>query len=502
MALAAGLFTALAALAVVATVLVRDWRSELAGRSRPESKSLAVLPLTNMSGDPNQEYFSDGMTEQLITDLAKLGRVKVISRTSVLRYKGTTKPMGQIAKELGVDAILEGSVVRSGDRVKISVQLIDGKTDSHLWAESYERELRDIFSLQREVATATTGAIAGHLTAQAEARLPVRRQVAPQAYEAYLKGRYFSNQNQWAPDSYAKCLTFFQKALSIEPAYAEAHAGLADCHAMAAMLGVAPPLEVMPKAKEAAEQAVRLDDSLADGHSAFAVALLFYDWDWPAAEREFQRAIQLDPNHPYSHQYYKMGLMFAGRPDEAIAESKRWLELDPLNLSPNLDLAWAYFYGGRRYQDSLAQAQRTLELDPNFAPAHMIMGWNYAALGRNEEAKQACRKALQLAPDDQVIMASCAYVFGRVGARDEAVRYQQKLLAMAKTTHVDAFNLGQAFAGTEDPRALDWFERAYVQHSVFMPGLWVEVLPDSIRSHPRFQALLRRVNFPARPAKE
>jgi len=492
MAIAAGLFAALAVLAVVATILVPQWRSQPAARSRPEIKSLAVLPLANMSGDPNQEYFADGMTEQLITDLARLGKFKVISRTSVLRYKGTTKPMEQIAKELGVDAVLEGSVVRSGDRVRISVQLVHGATDTHLWAERYERDLRDIFALQREISTASTRAIGSQL-AKGE-RPPPRQRVAPEAYEAYLRARYATIVP--TPSGLAKCSTLLERAISLEPAYAEAYGALAECYTLAGIWGEATR-EVMPKAKAAAEKAISLDDSVAAGHAGLARVRLFYDWDMPGAEREFWRAIELDPSRSETYGGYAALLAYAGRFDEAITAAKRAVELDPLNPYSHFGLGWAYFYAGR-YQESIVPYQKSLELDPNSGLVYPELGWAYAALGRKEEARQACRRSLQLSTHDaQVPLASCAYVFGRVGPRKDALRYQQELLTLAKRTHVDPYNIALAYAATEDKRALDWLERAYAEHNVNMPGLGVEVLlPDSIRSDPRYQDLLRRMNFP------
>jgi TolB-like protein len=342
------------------------------GSSSKPLRSITVLPLANLSSDPGQEYFADEMTEELITQFSKLGDLKVISRTSVMQYKGTRKPLPQIARELGVDAIVEGAVQLSGQRVRITAQLVDGKTDKHLWAEDYDRELSDVLMLQGEVARDIAAKIDIQLTPQQRQRLEKQvHPVIPEAYQSYLLGRYYWNKR--TADGLEKAGVYFQKAIQIDPNYALAYSGLADYYAFLTLLGgpeVMRPPDTMSKAKAAAVRSLQLDDSLAETHASMGHVLHNYDWDWAGAEREFKRAISLNPNYSIVHHWYAYLLMQQGRVSESLGESRRALELDPLSLFINNGLARMY-YLSRRFNDSIAQCQRGLEIDPAYVPARI-----------------------------------------------------------------------------------------------------------------------------------
>jgi TolB-like protein len=319
--------------AAAVSALVHRWTPAKGGNGASTTPtaitSLAVLPLANLSRDPEQEYFADGMTEALITDLSRIGSLRVVSRTSVMHYKSTEKPLPEVARELKVDGIVEGSVLRSGDRVRITAQLIRAADDRHLWAESYERELRDILVLQGAVAQDIAGQIKGQLTAQEHGQLTNRPAAKPAAYLAYVRGRYFWNKRN--EESLKTATTYFEEALREDPAYAPAYSGLADSYFYRGYgFGRLPPREAMPKAEAAALKALALDDTLAEAHTSLALLKFFYDWDWPGAEREFRRAIELNPNYPTAHHGYSVFLAAMRRSDESVAEARRALEADPL----------------------------------------------------------------------------------------------------------------------------------------------------------------------------
>lgn len=313
----------------------------LYNRSHADIQSLAVLPLTNLNANPAQEYFADGMTEALITELAKISAVRVISRTSVVQYKETKKTLPEIAHELKVDAIVEGSLLYSGDQVRINAQLLQANPERHLWAESYERKISDILALQSEVTRAIATEINARLTPQEQAHLTRVRQVNPEAYQAYLKGRYFWNKR--TPEGFNKGIKYFNQAIVIDPSYAPAFAGLADCYNLLNDNDVLPPKEAIPRAKAAAEQALAIDSTLAEAHASLGFALARYDWDWIGAEHELQRAIELQPNYAIAHHWYALQLGMMGRFQEAMMEMNKALELDPLSLIINANIGWLFF---------------------------------------------------------------------------------------------------------------------------------------------------------------
>jgi TolB-like protein/DNA-binding winged helix-turn-helix (wHTH) protein len=377
-------------------------------------QSIAVLPLENLSGDPGQEYFADGMTDALITDLAQIGALRVVSRTSVIRYKGMRKPLPEIARELGVDGIVEGTVTRSGDRVRITSQLIYAPSDQHLWAHSYERNVGDVVSLQGEVAQAIAGAVRAAVTPEQRARLSAKATVNPKAYEAYLKGRYF--QNKRTQEGLRRAMEYYQQAVAEDPRYAPAYAGLADTYFPLTNWGWVSIREAIPKAKATALKAVELDEGLAEAHVSLGMVRFVYDWDWPEAGKQFEQALALNPAYPLAHMWYSYYLMALGRSDESLAEMKRAVDLDPVSPELSHYTAWLLGLIGR-YDEAIAQERQTLEMDPGFPPAHSVLAGAYAAKGMYREALAEIEKLSALSPGSPVALVALASVHAPLGER-------------------------------------------------------------------------------------
>jgi eukaryotic-like serine/threonine-protein kinase len=485
-------------LALLFVLNVGGWRERLLrGLTNRQIESLAVLPLQNLSRDPEQDYFADGMTEELITDLSKIGALRVISRTSVMHYKGTTKTLPEIARELKVDAVVEGSVRRSGDQVRITAQLIYAPTDRHLWAESYERSLRDVLALQSEVASAIANEIKIKVTPEEQVHLSSSHLVNPDAYEAYLKGRYYWNQRR--PEALKIGLQNFQQAIEKDQNYASAYSGLADSYFVLAIAGSVPASEAMPKARAAALKALQIDDTLAEAHASLGVVLENYDWKWMEAEREFKRAIELNPNYSIAHHYYAGHLMLMGRHTEAIAEVKRAIGLDPLSPIINTFLGRAYYYA-RQYDQAIAQYRRTFEIVPNFAVASSFLVQAYEQEAMYEAAIAESRSALigdgQSPEKAAKIVAELSSAYKASGARG----YWQKRLDLAKKeSKQHPMSLEMAYIHSrlgQNEQAFAWLERAYEEHDMWLSTLKVEPKWDSLRSEPRFQDLVRRVGLP------
>ena len=495
-----------AVVVLVAALLLLDaggLRSKWFGRGArgPSIRSIAVLPLTNLSGDPAQEYFSDGMTEELITHLSKISALKVISRTSVMRYRDTRKLLKEIARELGVDGIVEGSVLRSGERVRITAQLIDASTDAHLWAESYERDLKDVLALQGEVARTIAGAVNVALTPKEQARLSRVRPVNPEAYEAYLKGTY--NWMKLTPQGIDASRGYFERALEKDPSYALAYQGLAWYWVVRQQLGHTAPSEAGPKAKAAALQAIALDESCAEAHEALAVVKTWTDWDWAGAEREWRRTFELNPNSSNAHAYYAHFLAIIGRADEAVRHSERAIELDPSNALFRGMYAMVLVYE-RRYDDALAEANAALAIQRDIAPARAARRSVYGIKGMRKE---------QLAEQREQI----SYDPGRLAAFDKGLAeggYEgvQRAIADLLTKRLEKTS-GEPNAGTlrvfmpcaiahryfdarDHDRALDWLEKAYDMRDPNLPYEIAFPTWDPLRANPRFQALARRMNLP------
>jgi serine/threonine-protein kinase len=459
----------------------------------PQIRSLAVLPLENFSRDPEQEYFSDGMTEQLITDLAQIGALKVISRTSVMQYKGTRKPIPEIAKELGVDAVIEGSVQRSGDRVRITAQLIEATTDRHLWARSYERDMRDILAMQGEVAQAIAGEIQVTLTPREKALLASARPVNPEAHELYLRGRYFWNQRTL--ESYQKGLRYFEQAIEKDPNYALAYVGLADSYALMTVFANVPPGETFSRARVAAQKALELDETLAEAHASLAYIHLNYDLDWAGAKKEFRRSLELNPSYAQAHHWYAHYLTALGKMDEAFAESQRALDLDPLAPVMREHLCWQYMIA-RQPDQAIERCRQDLEVRPDFAQIRMHLGNAYLEKRMPEKAMAEFERALSASGNNALYRSSLVRGLAQAGRIAEAEKLLNEMKADAKQKYISPLEIAAACAGLgHTDEAMAWLDRAYAERSPTLYMLNAEPRWDTLRSNPRFQALLRRIGF-------
>jgi TolB-like protein/DNA-binding winged helix-turn-helix (wHTH) protein/Tfp pilus assembly protein PilF len=480
-------------LAIGSAVYVRDRRADVPLRPH----SLAVLPLENLTGQADQEYLVDGMTDELITSLAKIGSLRVISRTSIMPYKSVRKPLREIARELNVDAIVEGTLSRSGSHVRITARLIDAATDRLLWGENYDRELGDAVALQNQIATAIATELPARLTPGERARLASAHSVDPAAYELYLKGRYF-----WVKrteESFRRAMDYFRQAIDRDPGYAAPYSGLADCFVLFGSsfdVGGRAPSDVQPKARAAALKALELDDSLGDAHSSLAYVKLNYDWDWTGAEAEFKRSLTLNPGYAHGHHWYAHLLLSSGRQDEALAESTRALELDPLSPIINVHLAWHYLYT-RQYDRALDQATKTLDLDPSYALAHWYRGLAFGQKGMYVEALRELERARELLPGNPAVRSDIGYVHAVAGNEREAERVIGELKEESARRYVTPYELAliQVGLGKRD-QAFEWLEQAFRDRSDQVIYLAVDPRLDAIRSDPRFDNLVRRVGIP------
>jgi serine/threonine protein kinase/tetratricopeptide (TPR) repeat protein len=457
-------------------------------------KSIAVLPLVNLSGDSEQEFFADGMTDALITDLAKIGNLKVISRTSIMRYKGTDKPMRDVARELGVDAVIEGSILRGGDRVRINAQLIDAATDEHLWAESYERELSDVLALQSDVAQAIAKKIEVQLTDQEQARLASPRTVNPEAHEAYLKGRHFWYKR--SAEAVKKGLEYFERAAELDPAYAPAYAGIADSYLvdLGGYLGVEPGA-AYDEARASALKALELDDDLAEGHTSLAAVMTDFEWQWDGAQREYERAIELNPSSVTAHYWLADHLSRMGRHDEAIARVDAALDIDPLSPTGTFFGAWVRFYA-RRYDDAIEMARKALELESNYMPAWRILGWAHEERAQYDEAIEAHQRAAAISKGSSNFAAQLGRAYALAGRTDEAQQVLDDLKRRATNEPVSSHDVAVLYAALGDhEQAFEWLGRACDEHSEHVPYAGVNPRLDALRSDARFAAVLERLNL-------
>jgi len=493
--MAGGILIAALLIALAVFMNIGGVRDRLLGKaSGRKIRSVAVLPLENLSRDPEQEYFADGMTEQLITDLAQINALKVISRTSVMRYKGARKPLPQIAQELGVDAVVEGSVQRAGDRVRITAQLIDARADQHLWARSYERDLRDVLALQDEVAQAIANELQIELAANGPLRHGSPRPVDPQAYEAFLKGRYYSSKR--SAEDLRKSIEYFQSAVEKDPIYAAAYSGMADAYALLGYRGNLPTSEALSKAKTAALKAVALDDSLAEAHASLAFIAETYEWDWPTAEREYKRALELNSGYAESHNWYAGFLMYQGRYEEGIAQAKRARELDPLSLPINNALGGRLLLAGRD-SEAIEQIRKTLEMDPNFAPGHNQLGWAYIKEGKYEEAIAEFQKWQVLSGSDPDESVDLGFAYAVGGKKDVARKMLARLKKKRERSFVSPASLAILCGALgEKDEAFAWLDKAYDLRDPQLTFLKVGPKFTPLRSDPRFQDLLRRMRLP------
>ncbi len=491
---------ALAAAAAILVVWRLDWRARSLAKTNSQTniQSLAVLPLENLSGDPSQDYFADGMTDELITNLGQIGSLRVISRTSVMQYRGVHKPLPQIARELNVDTIVEGTVVRSGGQVRITAQLIQASADKHLWAQSYERDLKDVLGLQREIANAIAKHV-GSTLAPPQIRLGSGRPTSPEVYESYLKGEYFLN--RFTPDSIRKAADYFQQAIEKDPNYAPAYSKLAGCYQILAGMGAIPKKVAYPKAKVLVAKALELDPQFAAAHAVRGWSLLLYELDFATAGAELKRAVELNPNGVEGHQGLGDYYATMGQLQESVLEVERARELDPLASIVNSDLCTMLFFA-RRYDEALAQCKANLDLDPNSVRALWFIGDVYAAKGMNSEAVSTFLQAMQLggAPPGMIAAA-------KTGARDSGLKGYWKALTPFLPENVANGNLepfdaavGYAYAGDAD-MALRSLEKAVEARCYGITYLAVNPMFDELRSDPRFVSLLRRIGLPQSQAR-
>ena len=490
--------TALVLVVILAVVFGFDpggVRHRLVGEpSVPRIQSIAVLPLENLSKDPEQEYFADGMTDELITNLAQISALRVISRTSAMQYKGTKKSLSEIARELRVDAVVEGTVMHSGDRVRITAQLIEASTDHHLWAASYDRDLQNVLSMQEEVTRAIVSEVRVKLTAQEQARLASMHPINPEAFQLWLKGRYYWYKLN--PEGLQKAIEYFQQALEKDPTYAPAYAGLADSYNLLAFFNVFPPREVMPKAKAAAVKALELDDNLAEAHVSLGWAGFTYDLDWPAAGKHFERAIVLNPAYPLAHSYYSLYLGALGRAEEGLTEAKRALDLDPVSPAINHYVV-VQLYLARRFDEAIEQCRKTLELDPSFTPVRGTLAEVYSAKGMYREALAEYEEYSALSGGSPRSTAFVGYAHARLGQRSQAFRVLEQLRAASKQKYVPALSFAIVYVGLgEKEQAFLWLEKAYDERTNSLAYLKVQATWDPLRSDPRFADLVRRIGLP------
>jgi TolB-like protein/DNA-binding winged helix-turn-helix (wHTH) protein len=484
---------AAAAVAVVAGLIATGTWPRLRGQlASAPIRSLAVLPFENLTGDTEQDYFADGMTDAVITDLAQVRALRVISRTSVTQYKVAKKALPRIAEELGVDAVVEGTVSRSGDRVRITAQLIQAATDRHLWAQSYERELRDVLSLQREVAAAIAQAIQVKLQPEEKRRMSqAQASIDPQAYEAYLKGRFYWSKR--SAETSRKAVGYFEQAIERDPDYAPAYSGLSDTYRAFDVQGLAPPRECMPKAEAAARKALALDDTLAEAHASLAGVLYRYDWDWEGAEREFRLSLELEPNYAEGHRAYAVYLMTVRRHEEALAEAQRARELSPLSLAINTELGLALVRLGR-YDEAIEQLQKTLEIDPKFGRVYQTLAFAYEGKGDWPRAMEA----LVSRPGSPQGRSNpwLGYAYGVSGRRREALEIMARLETVSHERYVSpqGFAIIHLGLGNKE-QAMAWLERAYDERAFEVLG-FSGPLFDRLSGDPQFQDLLRRMRLP------
>ncbi len=459
-------------------------------------ESLAVLPLVNISGDAGQDYFADGMTEALTTDLARMQSVQVISRSSTMQYKDAKKTLPDIARELHADAIVEGSVQRSGNRVRVTAQLIRAATDKHLWAETYERDFRDILALEDDVASAIAKQIQSKLGGPQPHPLPTAQTISPEAYETYLKANYYLDQFELQ-----KSIDYYNQAIKLDPNYAPAYAHMADAYFFLGFFSAIPPSQAWGKVKELAMLAIEKDDQLPEGHAALASAKLHYDWDFPGAEREFKRALELNPSGADIRHGYAHYLMAMGRMAESAAESKLALDLDPVNDGLTDCLCW-HSFAARQYDNSIQMARNLLERVPDDTWEMAILGWDYEQKGMHEQAIAEFKKAVELTNKDSPLfspfyLAGLAHAYALAGRRSEAEQVLQGLLERARQSYVSPFDIALIYAALgEKDTAFAWMAKAVTERSTWLVYSKWEPRLDPLRSDPRFQDLVRRIGLP------
>jgi TolB-like protein len=490
------LIGAVAFVSVIAVISVAAFY--FSSSAHPRINSVAVLPFANASGDPNTEYLSDGITEGIIDRLSGFPNVKVISRTSAFRYKKREIEPQKVGRELGVEALVTGRVVQRGDDLSVSAELVDAREDKQIWGEQYSRKVADTASVQQEIATAISGNLRLRLTSEDKTRLAKSSTTNPEAYQLYLKGRYLANQT--TAEELKKSMEYFQQAIDKDSGYAMAYVGLADSYNwLGGGLNYLSPSETLPRAKEAAMKALELDDTLGEAHAALAYAEWFYDRDWPSAEREFRRAIELNPNSAISHQRYSECLLTRGLFDEGITELKRAQELDPVSTQGLGGMGHAYLLM-RRYDESIPHFQKALDLYPNAAFIRAQLSWSYAMKGMYPQALAEYDKIAEadkaVAAENQLVADGLGWVYAVSGRRADALKIAKEVEELSSHAYVDFYQLATIYAGLgEKDEVFRLLEKGYQQRSVGMAFLAVDPFWDNVRSDPRFADLLRRMNL-------
>ena len=482
----------IAAVAAITYFVVRPSKTVTVG----QSTSLVVLPLENLSGDKDQEYFADGMTDELIANLAKIRSLRVISRSTAMAYKGTRKPLSEIARELNVDAVVEGTVLRVGSQVRITAELVQVSTDRHLWAETYQSQIGDVLALQNRVSSAIVNEIRINLTPEDRERLAKTPAVTPEAYEAYLKGRYYWNKR--TDENLTKAIGYFEEATARDQNYALGYAGLSDCYAIisATIFGTMPSSVSAPKAKAAARRALEIDPTLAEAETSLATVKFNYDWDWPGAAAGFERAIHLNPSYATAYQRYSLYLMAMGRTQDSFDQINKARELDPLSISINFSLGWR-LYMARQYDRAIEQLRNTLDMDPSYELPHLVVGLAYVQKGQFDVAIPELRKAVDLSHGTPLMLSALGNAYARSGNKGEAEKVLSQLNAAGKSQYVSPYYLAIVYAGMGDNEtATNWLEKALDDRSNGLVFLRVEPALDGLRSNPRFIALGKKLNFP------
>src|ERR1700716_483827 len=487
------LVTLIAGLIAARYFTTRNSNSVLVGK---QTTSLVVLPLENLSGDQEQDYFADGMTDELIANLAKIRSLRVISRSTAMAYKHTRKPLSEIANELHVDAVVEGTVLRVDNRVRITAELVQVSTDRHLWAETYESQIGDVLALQNRVSSAIVNEIRINLSPQDRERLARNPAIAPEAYENYLKGRFYWNKR--SDENLNKAIAYFSQATAQDSHYALAYAGLSDCYSIvgATIFGTMPVSEAAPKAREAARRALEIDPTLAEAETPLATLKFNYDWDWSGAEEGFQHAIQLNPSYATAYQRYSLFLMAMGRFQDGFSQINKARALDPLSISINFSLGWR-LYLARQYDRAIVQLRNTLEMDPSYELPHLVLGQAYEEKGAFDLAISELQKALELSHGTPLMVSALAHAYARAGNKLEAEKLLKQLERNAKTKYVSPYYFAVVYLGLgDDAQAMNWLEKAFADRSNGLVFMRVEPELDHLRSNPRFLALQQRLRFP------
>jgi TolB-like protein/Flp pilus assembly protein TadD len=463
------------------------------GTEGKELSSIAVLPFSDLSPEKDQDYFCEGITEELTNALAKVEGLRVVSRTSAFQFKGKASDIRKIGEQLNVGALLEGSVRRAGNKLRVTAQLVKVSDGYHLWSGTYDRETGDVFAIQEEISRAIVNALQVRLSAEPNRRLLEGHTENLHAYNLYLQGRYHWNRRTEA--GLRKGIEYFEQAIAEEQNYAAAHAGLADSYALLASYGVAPPKQAMPKAKAAALETLRIDDTFAQAHATLGFVLSFYDWDWVAAEREYQRAIELNPGNATAHQWYSGYLRAVGRLDQALREMKRAQELDPLSLAAGRDMG-RIFRSMRQYDRAIDQYRKVLELDPNFPSVYLHLGMAYEQKGMYRQAVAAFEKARSLPGGNPLILGALGHGYAVSGNRREAERLLKQLNDLSTRRYTSPISTVLIYIGLgERDRAFEWLDRAYEDHDPWLTWLAVDPIFDTLRPDPRFGILLRKVGL-------